>query len=113
MKSRMDGHLAWADRPCAQADYVVFKTRQQSVMFVGFVRFPEDIRSHFHIGRTEGGYHRYRARRSMGMRAMMSSSVSHASAVGNDSGEDWDGHARRHSDSSCVPSMRCTPVRAA
>ena len=78
MKSRMDGHLAWADRPCAQADYVVFKREQQSVMFVGFVRFPETIRSLFHYWfvllspRAEGGYHWYRARRSMGMRAMMS-----------------------------------------
>lgn len=78
MKSRMDGHLAWADRPCAQADYVVFKTRQQSVMFVGFVWFPEDIRSHFHIGSSffrrgpRVDITGIGARRSMGMRAMMS-----------------------------------------
>ena len=47
------------------------------------------------------------------MRAMMSPSVSHVAVVGNDSGEDSDGHARRHSDSSCGPSMRRTPVCAA
>ena len=48
MKSRSDGPLAQADRPCAQADYVVgvFETCQQSVMFVGLAderpsQFPE------------------------------------------------------------------------